>query len=213
MGGAKLSEGRGLRRVRARSRLPRPASPPGLPAAAGACSRRSPADLPPISPVNMELRTTLAAVLCISAAGLQAACGAAPRRGPKVTEKVGADVALVRVKPSLHYLCLCSNGERARACTYVARVSETDARKGGRMDSKLFNTDLSRTHSTPPARTHARTLSCIRVHSDETAPQPPAVHALMRTPKGNLFMLQKKPGFPIPAGQKRETFLPQNKSE
>uniref|UniRef100_H3DH60 Peptidyl-prolyl cis-trans isomerase n=1 Tax=Tetraodon nigroviridis TaxID=99883 RepID=H3DH60_TETNG len=44
--------------------------------------------------VNMELRTTLAAVLCISAAGLQAACGAAPRRGPKVTEKVFFDVTV-----------------------------------------------------------------------------------------------------------------------
>lgn len=66
----------------------------------------APADLPLISPVNMELRTILPAVLCISAACLQAACGAAPRRGPKVTEKVGADAALACVKPTLHYFCV-----------------------------------------------------------------------------------------------------------
>lgn len=72
--------------------FPKPPTPTPNPAAV------SSGLLPLISRVDMELRTLLPAVLCLSAACLQAACGAAPRRGPKVTEKVGAhaDVCTLR---------------------------------------------------------------------------------------------------------------------
>lgn len=64
--------------------------------------------------------------------------------------------------------------------------------KGEEWTSSYLRTDLSRTHSTPPSLPPARTLSCRRVHSDETAPSSRAVHAQMRTPKGNPFMLIMK---------------------
>lgn len=155
----------------------------------------APADLPLISPVNMELRTILPAVLCISAACLQAACGTAPRRGPKVTEKVGADAALACVKPTLHYFCVrrllrTANGH-TRAHTWRGWAKRMFVIKRGKMNLKPFK-HRSFQKALYPSRTHARMLSCTRVHSDESVPPPRVVHAQMRTPKGNPFMLIMK---------------------
>lgn len=145
----------------------------------------APADLPLISPVIMELRTILPAVLCISAACLQAACGAAPRRGPKVTEKVSANAALVCVKSTLHYFCVRRLHRTANGHTRAHTVCGEGAKlmfviKRGRMDLKPFK-HRSFQNALYPSRTHARTPSCTRVHSDETAPSSRAVHAQMRT--------------------------------
>lgn len=125
----------------------------------------------------MELRTILPAVLCISVACLQAACGAAPRRGPKVTEKVGADAALACAKPTLRYFSVRRRLRTANGRTR-ARIHGGGKRGGcfyqkgklGRLNLHP-HTDLSRTRtlSLPPARTHAHTLSCTRVHCDERA--------------------------------------------
>lgn len=125
----------------------------------------APAHLPLISPVNMELRTILPAVLCISAACLQAACGAASRRGPKVTEKVGADAALVCVEQTLHYFCArrllpTANGH-TRAHTWRVAAKWMFVVETGRTDLKLFK-HRSFQNALYPSRTHARTLSCTR---------------------------------------------------
>lgn len=112
--------------------------------------------LPLISPVKMELRTILPAVLCISGACLQVACGAASRRGPKVTEKVGAYPTLVCVKPTLRYFCVrrllrTANGH-TRAHTW--RAKWVFGIKRGRMDLKLF-THRSFQNALYPSLPHA----------------------------------------------------------
>lgn len=161
--------------------------------------RWAPAELPLSSPVSMELRTIVPAVLCISAACLQVACGAAPRRGPKVTEKVGANAALVCVNAPLHDFCMrcllrTANGHtRARGeskrkgcCCFILLLLLS---KREEWTSSRLDTDLSRTPSTPPARMHSRTLSCARYHSDAAAAASLAVHAQMRRPKENPFIV------------------------
>lgn len=150
----------------------------------------APAHLPLISPVNMELRTIVPAVLCISAACLQAACGAASRRGPKVTEKVGADAALVCVEPTLHYFCVrrllpTANGH-TRAHTWRVAAKWMFVVETGRTDLKLFK-HRSFQNALYPSRTHARSAAPV-----ETAPPSRAVHARLRTRKGNPFMLIMK---------------------
>lgn len=102
MGGAKLvwawlgdATGRSAVNLREFLSFSPPTSSLRLPAGPGPCSRWSPR-------LNMELRMILPAFLCVSAACLQSAGAAAPRRGPKVTEKVGADAAAC-VNPTLRY--------------------------------------------------------------------------------------------------------------
>lgn len=106
----------------------------------------------------------LPAVLCVSAACLQAAGAAAPRRGPKVTEKVGADAAAcVNPTPSGE-----AQSKRTATCTYVAIESEMDG-CFGRLHLKNFthrffqNTLDPLYPSLPPARTHARSAAHVSI--------------------------------------------------
>lgn len=135
----------------------------------------APAHLPLISPVNMELRTILPAVLCMSAACLQAACGAAPRRGPKVTEKVGADAAPVCVKPTQHCLCVrrllpTANGS-TRAHTWRVAAKWMFVIEKGRTDLKLFK-HRSFQNALYPSRTHACTHAQLHPWRQRLPPGP-----------------------------------------
>lgn len=134
--------------------------------------------LPLISPVNMELRTILPAVLCISAACLQAACGAAPRRGPKVTEKVGADAALACVEPTPRSFCArrllpTANGH-ARARMWRAAAKLDVCYRKGKSGPQAIETQIlpERTLPLPHARTHACTLAQLHPSRQRLPPGP-----------------------------------------
>lgn len=101
----------------------------------------------------------LPAVLCVSAACLQSAGAAAPRRGPKVTEKVGADAAAC-VNPTLRYSSVLFV-RRTAACTYVAIVNDMDV-CFGRLDLKKFTHRSFQNTLDPlsPSRTHVQLHTC-----------------------------------------------------
>lgn len=143
-------------------------------------SRDRPTPPPPSPPLTMELRSSLAAVLLFTAVCLQPVCGAASRRGPKVTEKVGDDAAFTSKNTRAHThnasnsRLTCARADAAPMDATCTRNCNARLKAKGRFRWWDGRREPNRNSCVPifrehiPRSTRTRSLSRTRVHPAET---------------------------------------------